>query len=161
MYGIAVAQDAKSTHPLVAPEFDLALTDGRGLGFHAWEDRITGLRFGMLPSREARPRFYLADPSIGPHDTIVLTELQEVSRKGFPRDLIYTMSKSKTLSGTQTPAGRRVVEALGGEDGFFDYCLKAVRACHCRCQVETSGGPPFSIVLMTTNTNSVEIIVTD
>jgi hypothetical protein len=161
VYGIEVDHGAKSTHPLVAPEFDLALINGRGLGFHAWEDRITGLGFGMLPSRDARPRFYLADRSIAPEQTIVLTELQEVSRTGFPRDLIYTMSKSKTLGGAQTPAGRRVVEALGGEDRFFDYCLKAVRACHCRCQVETSGGPPFSIVLKTTNTNSVEIIVTD
>lgn len=159
MYGTEMAKGAKSTHPLVAPEFDLALANGRGLGFHAWEDRITGLGFGMMPSRDRRPSFYLADRSLTPEQTIVLTELQEVSRTGFPRDLMYTMSKSKTLCGTQTPAGRRVVEALGGEDAFFEYCLKAVRACHCR--VETSDGSLPSIGLVTTNTNSVEIIVTD
>jgi hypothetical protein len=156
-----MTQHAKPRHPLVANEFDLVPdSKGRGLGSYAWIDQATGFRFGMMPSRGTRPRFYIEDRNVQPAQTIVLVEIEELSKRGYPRNIVYQMSRMAVLRRVNDSAVRHAVDAFKGEETLFAYCIKAIRACHVRSRPIDSGSycPDFEFVAFATESVEVQLV---
>lgn len=132
-----------SDSPLVDPLFDLERRSDVGGTASGWRDKRTGLSFEIERDRDASPlwgaaTFWIWDNERLPRAFIAHATLKLVSEERRPicrRE--FRISRSNLFADVRQSSDvdrsnirRAIIRELGGEDAFFEFCLKAIRACH-------------------------------